>query len=114
MELFKKVDSASTFDVCDDLFPFDGSHFRFQQLETIWALFGLAVPIVTANRMMGRIDELVEHRNAIAHGRATAEEVGRRFSVGDIEGRINDTQDIYIHLISSMQLHCSNAANLSR
>jgi len=96
----------------ESTFPTDGSHFRPQQLETIWSLFGIATPIVATPRHRGRIEEMVEHRNAIAHGRESPDAIGRRFSEADIQSRINDTEALCAHVIDTLEIHCSNPANL--
>lgn len=95
-------------------FPDDGNHFRFRQLETLWKLFGLSVPVLPENRLIGRIDEMVEHRNAIAHGRDTADRIGGRFSDAEISDRITDTQNICVYIVDAFEDHCSNPTNLTR
>jgi hypothetical protein len=113
-ELFERTDSSDSIPIPPIAFPGDGSHFRRPQLETIWTLFGLTSPTVPHRRHLGFIDEMVEHRNSIAHGRETPENVGGRFSGVDIADRIDWTQDLCLHLIAEMQTHCSTAANLRR
>lgn len=112
--LFNKVNSVVPFDIDDTVFPDDGSHFRAAQLRTVWKLFGITQPIVPGNRFLGRIEELVEHRNAIAHGRDTASNIGRRFSVPDIDDRIDDTSELCMYLIKAVCVHCANPGNLAR
>ncbi len=114
MELFLRTNSTDPLDVADDLFPGDGSHFRVQQLRTIWALFGISAEVVPEIRLLGRIEELVEMRNAVAHGRRTAVEVGRTFSIHDIQTRIADTRTICLYLNATMQAHVADPANLQR
>ena len=89
------------------LFPTDGSHYRRSQLITIWRVFGITSPIVPQARLLGRIDELVETRNAVAHGRQTAREAGRRHSDQDMQDRITDTDTIARYVIDTMDSHCS-------
>lgn len=94
----------------DTLFPADGSHYRTKQLHTIWAVLGITEPVVPENRLLGRIDELVENRNAICHGRRTAREVGRGYSRADIETRIRDTELICSHVIGTLSAHLDSGA----
>jgi hypothetical protein len=114
VDLFKRIGAPDAIDVADDVFPSDGSHYRRRQLDTIWELFGLAVPVVHTPRALGLITELVEHRNAIAHGRATAEDVGRRFSRDDCYLRLDLTRDLCTYLATTMETHCSHPPNLTR
>jgi hypothetical protein len=115
MGLFRKVNSADPFVVLDTFFPSDGSHYRVKQLQTIWDLFGIAGHPLPAMPLMGLINlELVEHRNAIAHGRKTAEEIGRSYTIAEIHQKINQTQNLCLHVVNTMQAHCSNPANFAR
>jgi hypothetical protein len=96
----------------EGLFPADGTHFRIDQLRTIWALFGIGAPEVPDNRLIGRIAELVELRNGITHGRLRAEEVGSGVSVQDLESRCADTADICMHVIGSLEEHVTDPGHL--
>lgn len=93
-------------DLDNTLFPSDGSNFRTSQLETLWHVFGVTSPFVPEQRLRGRIHELVGHRNANAHGRLTAREIGSRYSLRDMELRVRDTGTIALHVIESMRAHC--------
>jgi hypothetical protein len=115
MTLFRKVDAADPVFIADTFFPADGSHYRVKQLQTIWDLLGIAGHPLPRMPLIGLIDhELVEHRNAISHGRRTAEDVGRYYSVNDIHGKIDLTREVCLHIVTTMQAHCSNPANLAR
>jgi hypothetical protein len=105
-DLVASIDSTSPLQSLDDtVFPKDGSHYRVRQLQTIWAVFGLAVPVVPEPRLLGRIEELVENRNAIAHGRRTAEEVGGRYSTLEIEKTVDDVGQISSYVVTEMETH---------
>jgi hypothetical protein len=113
--LFRKANAADPARPLDSFFPSDGSHFKVSQLRTIWDLFGVTGQLLPRNSLIGLIDfELTEHRNAVAHGRRTAEEVGRAYSVPDVLGKIQDTQDLCLYLVATMQTHCSNPASFAR
>lgn len=106
MGLIAQVDSSElTSEVRDDFFPADGSHYRVRQLQTIWRLFAIAEPVVPDPRYLGRIEELVENRNAISHGRLTAEEVGRRYSRQEIHDRMVDADTIANYVVRVLESH---------
>jgi hypothetical protein len=111
--LFNRVLSADLVPASGP-FPSDGSHFRWPQLETIWALFNVGTPCLNNPTHKGRIEELVEHRNAIAHGRETPENIGGRYSVSELTLRLNDIRDICLHAMSCLETHCDVKANLQR
>ncbi len=107
---FQKINShnPTTF---PELFPSDGSHFRPKQLYTIWDIFGIKAPIIPTGYNHQRITELVNNRNSIAHGETTAENIGRNYSIQEIEARIMEIEQICMYLIGTMQNHCSNNLN---
>ena len=106
MALIAHVDSREPTSILrDDLFPSDGSHYRINQLRTIWRIFCVNAPIVPEPRLRGRIEELVENRNAVSHGRRRPEEVGARYSWQDIAKRAEDTDTISHHIVSTLESH---------
>jgi len=105
LEFIQALESKDHLLICDDSsFPFDGSHYRAGQIDTIWRIFGIKRPILPNPSMRTRIEELVENRNAIAHGRRTADDVGRAYSVADMNSRIDDVENITSYLLQE----CSN------
>ena len=92
----------------DTMFPYDGSQFRKTQLETIWQVFGIDVPVLPDERLKHRIDGLVENRNAIAHGRRTASEVGRDYTSAELGTWVTDIDSIVQYIIDTMNAHCSS------
>jgi len=97
----------------DDIFPFDDSHFRTKQLETIWSVLGILLPTLPKPIHIGRIQEVVEHRNAIAHGRETADKIGSRFTQNELRIRISDMQNICLYILDTIEAHCADMANLN-
>lgn len=114
IELFRKANSAQACSAVPVVFPNDGSHFRLSQLYTIWSLFGIAAPVLPTPMHTPLIGELVENRNAIAHGRETAHAVGRRYTKSEVIRKIHDTRDVCMYLASTVDAHCSMAQNLRR
>jgi hypothetical protein len=101
--IIRRIRSSDPLLISEDLFPHDGSHYRPEQLETIWYLFGINGPIVSYPRHRQRIIEMVGHRNAIAHGRESPESIGSRFSPSELWDRIEDTERICSHILSSIE-----------
>lgn len=99
-------DDGQVAELRDSVFPNDGSHYRAQQLTTVWQVLGIASPVVPDRKFLGRINELVDNRNAIAHGRRTAHEVGARYSIAEMEKRVSDTEAITYHVIDTVKAHC--------
>jgi len=114
IKLFLQISSSGTATISEGIFPSDGSQFRAVQIETIWSIFGITCPALPHAKHKLQINELVENRNAIAHGREPPAEVGRRYSVREISKRISATKRVCLHVISSMENHCSTHTNLCR
>jgi hypothetical protein len=114
IELFRRAGCSDPLDVHDNAFPDDGSHFRVQQLRTIWAVFGIGKLKLPDGRLYPLIEELVSNRNAIAHGRSTSLEIGRRYSVRDVSAKISRTRRLCLYIARALDQHCSKPANLAR
>ena len=109
--LFKKARSADTLRISENLFPKDGSQYRPPQLETIWSIFGLPGEIVSKPSLRGHIVEMVDTRNRIAHGSDAPDAVGGRFTTSDLGKRIDDTEDVCVHLLVTIGAHCRDASS---
>jgi hypothetical protein len=73
--------------------PSDGSHYRHTHLIMIFNVFGIARLPARRRAHLHRIDEIVDHRNQIAHGNETAAEVGRRYTRADVAHRIGPNEE---------------------
>lgn len=84
---FEVVDTVSHSRECTispDTFPNDGTHFRRSQVITFCRVFNLPDPAPILREVWNRLDTVVAERNAIAHGRLTASDVGRNYSLADM------------------------------
>jgi hypothetical protein len=52
---------------------------------------------------------MVDSRNKIAHGEDAPYVVGGRFTVGELEKRINDTEVVCTHIITSVASYAAEA-----
>ena len=52
---------------------------------------------------------VVDNRNKIAHGEDAPYVVGGRFSVGELDKRINDTETVCTHIITSVTSYAAEA-----
>src|SRR5438105_4682085 len=99
VELLMLCDSTVSSSVQDSLFPRDESHFRAAQLNLICEILGLPSGKLLPNpRVVGWIDEVVENRNAISHGRETADAVGGRYSSTDLDDRLKQLNLLGNHI----------------
>jgi hypothetical protein len=106
------TDSSEALVLSEESFPFDNSHFRVGQIETLWKVLGIVAPFCPSPRHLGWITEIVEHRNAIAHGRDLAENIGGRYTHEELAKAIVGQQEISLHVINVVEAHCSNERSM--
>lgn len=88
--------------------PADGSHFRHTHVELILKVFGIKRKLTRRRRHLFLIDQVVSHRNEIAHGGFTAAEIGRNYSNADVRARIRQMKSVCLRLIQMFEEHCSD------
>jgi len=97
--LFRRIKSNEPLRLNDNVLPTDGSHFRATHLQCLWDTLCINEPIVPRPPLRSRIDELVDNRNAVAHGRESAATVGRRYSLPELEKRFDDIHEVCLHVL---------------
>jgi hypothetical protein len=85
-----------------------GINIKFQQLQIIQECYDMSDPMLPDMRFRGRLDELIENRNAIAHGRLAASEVGNRYTQRDIDRRLEDLNLLCLFFISKGETYIEN------
>lgn len=94
--------------ICDDLeLPTDGMNIRLTQLQNIFTCFNLDSSILTP-QWGGRLKDIVDHRNAIAHGNKTANDVGKNIFVSDLKQRIEEVDRFCTSLIETFAKYLEN------
>ncbi|WP_419225189.1 MAE_28990/MAE_18760 family HEPN-like nuclease [Pseudomonas syringae] len=76
MELLGAQSSTTPNKINADIFGLYLQNIWAEKLEALFSCFGIALPIVPSPSYKPYIDELVLHRNGIAHGRTSALGVG--------------------------------------
>ncbi|GLB53494.1 hypothetical protein NBRC110019_25350 [Neptunitalea chrysea] len=69
-------------------------------MESIWTTFGIDAPILNEVSIGGRIKDIVDNRNAIAHGNSSASEIGSRVSLSDLYRRYEELSGYCSYVIS--------------
>lgn len=89
IKLFERAFSNEVLSLSSDTRPpSDGSHYRYTHLVMIFNVFGINRLPVRCRKHIQRITEVVDHRNSIAHGQETAEDIGRRYTRSEIQHAI--------------------------
>lgn len=97
-ELFSVIES-NVVEISEELMPTDGKNYRYAQLDSIWKSFCIADNVLPRGAIGGRIIEMVEARNKIAHGNESPIEVGRRKTIDDLMDVYNDINEFCTYMI---------------
>ncbi|MDG6241531.1 MAE_28990/MAE_18760 family HEPN-like nuclease [Glaesserella parasuis] len=94
--------------ICDNLeLPTDGKNIRSQQLKAIFDTFSINTSLLTPH-WGGRLKDIVDNRNAIAHGNKTASAVGRPIFITDLQNRINEVNQFCTEFITIFTNYVQN------
>jgi hypothetical protein len=106
LALFERAVSNQPILLTTTPIPKDGSHFRHTHVELILKVLGVKRTLTVRRRHLPYIDEVVQHRNSIAHGGETAGDIGRRYSRQEIRKSIRRMRNICLRLIMIVSEHC--------
>ncbi len=84
-----------------------------KSLEQVFSCFGITDPVVPTPRYFGYLDELVEKRRAVSHGRTGAEDAGRRYRSGELLQRLDAVIDVVAHLETTFATYVSQRRYLA-
>lgn len=83
------------------VFPTDGTNIGLAQLQDVWNFLHLPGPVIPEGENAWYLHDIKEHRNAIAHGRMKAAEVGQRYTFNELEKRHNFVNLLCGHIVES-------------
>jgi hypothetical protein len=107
-ELFNQIQPNNIVNIDNTVLPTDGSNLKYPQLESIWTTLCINAPVLPRPILRGRLEELVENRNAIAHGRESASIIGGRYAIGDLEQRYNDINELCTYILQCLEGYIVN------
>lgn len=100
------LDSAFNSRQCSinpNLFPSDGSFMKRSQVELFCKTFDLGDPGPVLQEVWGRLNTVVTERNGIAHGSLTPEEVGRNYSLSEIQTLVDVWQQRWTDFVNHIE-----------
>ncbi len=107
-ELLAKQISAEPCSLNDTVFHDQLQNIWFKTLQAIFEYLCIQRDAVPEERMRGYIDEIVENRNAIAHGRQSAHGVGRRITSSDLDERLDAVIRVIDYVLSCFEEYLQN------
>jgi MAE_28990/MAE_18760-like HEPN len=112
--LFRRAYSADEVQFSETLMPTNGGNPKYEQLQSIWHTFCIQGPVVPRPKIIGRIEELVEHRNAIAHGRESPATIGGRFTLKELRERHTDISELCSHIVQTFESYLAHRQYLAK
>lgn len=97
--LFDNFNTNPSVTIATDLFPTNGRNLTVNQLQTIWDSFSIEEPVLPRTNLIGRLQELVLNRNAIAHGTSSAIDIGSLNSISDLYIKYADMSEVCSYVI---------------
>lgn len=107
----KLIDDEQLY-IVEELFPTDGKNIRKKQLESLYKSFGNEQPIFPRPEMQGYLDEVVQYRNYIAHGDMLPQDIGKRFTIAELEMRRQNVDELCTYFIDSYEKYVINGEYL--
>ncbi|GAA74224.1 MULTISPECIES: MAE_28990/MAE_18760 family HEPN-like nuclease [unclassified Pseudoalteromonas] len=106
-EVFESINSEEVFDISNTIFSQNLQNVWFKTIQNTIRSFG-AAPIQVEPRVKLTIDEVVDKRNAVAHGRETPTVIGERHRVNVLRTKTQEIQLVIEQVISTFEDYIAN------
>ena len=108
IDIFEAVDSTEVPNINNAVLSGTLQNVWFSTIETTLDSFGIA-PLVVEPRVRFTLNEVVDKRNAVAHGRETPVEVGERFRCQVLRTKTAEVQLVSDMFIDAFESYLRNA-----
>ena len=98
LKLFNRIDDVEKSNIDNTLIPAQSGNFKHQQIKQICETLGVEFPILNDVSLEYRLSIIADNRNAIAHGRKTACEIGGQYSKSQLNEYYFAIQDYCLYL----------------
>ncbi|TGM35615.1 hypothetical protein EHQ75_16950 [Leptospira levettii] len=88
-ELFDSISSSNVFDIDETMFGTFVQNIWFATIEEIFLCFGLSTSILTISHRV-LINEIVDNRNSISHGRKPTIEIGEKYTAAELKTKYDN------------------------
>ncbi len=85
------------------VFPSDGINISDKQIRDVWKIFHIAGDCFPEGVNQLLLREIKEHRNAIAHGREKAKDIGSRYTVETLQQKEAIVEKLCLHIINGFK-----------
>lgn len=77
-------------------------------IEELFACLGINKPVTADPSEIGYLREIVEKRNAVAHGRETATKTGEGFTAADLQKRVDAIYNVCVYFLETLEEHANS------
>ncbi len=111
--LIQRLFSNSACSIENDIFPAESKNISANHFHTIWRQLEIPGDPLPFGVNPWAINEIKDHRNAIAHGRERAATIGARFTIAALEQRHRTVESICAYTVMAFEQHLENRSFLS-
>lgn len=113
ISLFKDVFSETVMKITDNPLAESLQNVDANTMSWVLGLFG-APNFSVAPASVGRVNALRERRNAVAHGRESASEVGERYTIEELGNIYQACDEVVTAFFLNISEHCTNQHYLQK
>ena len=106
--IFDRLESTNPCVMSDSVFGTFLHNVWPATIQEIFDCLAITDPITPELRDIPYLGEIVDKRNAIAHGRSSAEEVGSRSTVEELQIRLDSTYRTCLHFVTTLEANATN------
>jgi len=111
--LMQHVFSQNACTIDNDIFPAESTNISADHFQVIWSQLEIPGSPLPPGVNPWIVNEIKEHRNAIAHGREKAATIGSRFTLTALEDRHRAVESICAYTVTSFEDHLTERTYLS-
>ena len=107
--IFSIMNDANLSSIDCTVFPSGGSmNISKKEIENIWLFFDISNDYDISDIKHFLLNEIKDHRNAIAHGREHAIDIGKRYNVNQLESKATDIRKICFLILQAFTDYCTD------
>lgn len=106
--LFNRIKNEEKSSIINTLIPAQSGNLKRQQIEQICEVFGTEFPAISNPDVGYKLSTIADNRNAIAHGRKTACEVGSQYTKDQLNGYYIAIQEYCLYLNQQFYQYIEN------
>lgn len=108
LNLFSKIKDEEKNLIDNTIIPAQSGNLKYDQIEQICQVLGVEFPIIQDLSLKSRLSSIADNRNAIAHGRKTACEIGGQYTKAQLKDYYLSIEEYCLYLNQQLFLYVEN------